>query len=213
MIKWLIPLLSIAVGLFTCLLPLFTFKGEDKEIYSPLRYYPYEAGSGVKGKVSLLACAMVFAVGAGESYASYLLQFRTPFFISALILYIVSLLAFLALTMYGLNYLKAHLVADAVFFFGEIGGDLMMFLGYMFAHELEAATWLRVIYVVVGLGLIVLLSLPKMRQWAYMEKHESDGKVYYDRPRMSLLAFSEWIFFYGELLNMVLLMVEGIILA
>jgi hypothetical protein len=212
MIKWIFPLVSIILALGIVLFPFFSFHKKD-ERYSFARYFPCEMASSLKDKIILLGLGTLFSMCAAESYVSNLFLCRSPIFLTAMILEILSLLALLAVLAYGLDYLKIHIIADLIFAIGEGMGDVSLLLGVLIDEEKHYpfSLALGVVMGLVGLALLVLLFLPKLKRWAYLDKSEEDGKVVYVRPKVSPLALIEWIYLFGQIFNLILLAVNGIL--
>jgi hypothetical protein len=211
MLSWLFPLLGLILGLVIVILPSLLFKGKG-ERYSYLRYFPCELASSLKGRVILLTVSLLFGFSGSLAFVYNLINCRSGLFITSWILEALSFFAFIGVLLYGLDNYKAHIISDALFFVGEAGGDLALLFALLFSQgrHYDFNEPIQIIFGILGLFLLCLFFLPKLKKWSYLEKSEEDGKTVYVRPKVSPLALLEWVFLLGQLLNMVLLLAAAL---
>jgi len=206
--KWLFPILALAVGIVIILLPLMLdIKVEKENRYSYLNCFPCEMAKSQTQRGIVIIAVMIWVMLAAESYAYNFISVRRVSFYSAMILQIISSLGFLAAVIFGLDHYKAHVISDVFFFLGEIGGNVTVLIGYLSnqGQHIVFNMPIAVIFGILGGILIIVLLMPQLKRWKYMQKSEENGKVVYIRPKVSSLALTEWIFFLGHIINMVLL--------
>jgi hypothetical protein len=212
MSEWLFPLIGLLLGLGIVFFPLFSYRKQE-ERYSFLHDFPFEMVTNNEQKLVLLALSILFVMASSEGYAANSLITSLPTFYAGMGMEIISLLAFLFVVSFSLENYRMHLGADAVFFLGEIGGDFCFFTGYL----LKSGRFINfnlVIAVIMGVeGLLLLISLffPQLKKWMMLEKSEENGKIIYSRPKVAILVVLEWAFFLGHLINMILLLANGLI--
>ncbi|MCI2069518.1 MAG: hypothetical protein LKJ88_08185 [Bacilli bacterium] len=212
MLSWLFPLLGLTLGLIILILPSLLFNAKEEK-YSFLRYFPCELASSLKGRIILLTVCLLFSFASSLAFVYNLINCRSGLFITSWILEALSLFAFIGVLLYGLDNYKAHIIADAIFFVGEAGGDLALLFALLFSQgrHYDFNETIQIIFGVIGFFLVCLFFLPKLKRWSYLEKSEENGKVVYVRPKVSPLALLEWVFFLGQLINQALLLISSLI--
>lgn len=212
MTNWLFPLLALAIGLGFLLYPTFAYiKVERDSKYSFFNCFPCEMARNVNQKGVVICLAMLFVMLASEGYASNFAMVRRTSFYSSMVFEILSCLGFLGIVIFGLDHYKTHVIFDVIFFLAEIGGNINTFIGYLINMEEHIAFnyYISIVFGVLGGILIIILLLPQLKRWMFLEKSEENGKVVYVRPKVSSLALTEWIFFLAHLVNMILLIINA----
>lgn len=215
MSSWIYPLVAVFFSVGVTVFPFVIFKRYLKsEKYSLLAYFPCEGCRDGRQKGFLIALGMLFAMAASEGYAANILKNGTPLFYTAIAMYLISLVAFLGVLAFGLDMYKAHIISDSLFFLGEVGGDIALMCAIIFAQgrRFEFSNPIAYIMGIVGVLLVVMLFFPQLKRWAMLEKTEEDGKVIYVRPKVSIMALIEWIYFFAHVLNMLLLIINSFVL-
>lgn len=214
MTSWLFPLLALAIGIGIFLYPAFAYiKVEKDSKYSFLNCFPCEMARTPNQKGIVICLVMLFVMLASEAYASNFAMVRRTSFYSSLVFEVLSCLGFLGVVIFTLDHYKAHVIFDVIFFLAEIGGNINTFIGYLINME-EHITfdyYISIVFGIMGAILIIILLLPQLKRWMFLEKSEEDGKVVYVRPKVSSLALTEWVFFAAHLVNMILLLINAFI--
>lgn len=206
------PALSLA--LFAGLLIVtFTVKREEK--YDLRRYFPFEAVSTLKPPVRMWFILLV-GLTAGLMAESYLLAFWDLSFMLGkvvLVFYVVSVILMFALFTVSLYSYRVHLILSTVFFVTTVIGSFLTLTTALIGYDslIRFNLPLAAVMALVGLVLLIILFVPKLKYWMYLEKSEENGKTVYVRPKVSILSLYEWIFVLAHALNMLLLLIQGII--
>lgn len=213
MLKLFFPIIALILGISIILLPKMTYrlKGKgDNTKFSYLNCFPYEVVLNYTQRIVLLALGTLFVMFATQSYILTFIKCTNPMYYSGLFLELISLIVFLGILYFGLDYYKTHIVMSVIFFLTQIGADVLFFVAVMFKdyYPLEFNKVIGIIMGVIGLILLVLLFIPQLKKWMYMEKTEENGTTIYVRPKVCSLAVVEWIFFLTQLINMILLIVN-----
>src|SRR5574344_2095650 len=176
MSKWLPLIISLGLGVLFFILPWLTFLHKKDDRFSYGSHFIFESGTDLKSKSALWILAMLFVFVASFAYSSNLVLLYRPIFVTAMIMYIVSLLGLMASCFFNLEYYKAHLAGDLAFFLGEAGGDLAMFFAYLFKGDYiyPISSWGLIVLGVLGIILLASLFSPAIKRWAYMEKSEEN---------------------------------------
>ena len=178
-----------------------------------MNFFPCEIPNKVNEKIILVIIASFFVLLSAEGYiANFFINSRHIGLISATVLLCISNVAFIATLYFGLDQYKYHIIADVVYFVGMIGGLASVCFTVLTSDlHIEFNMIIAIIFGVIAVGLLISLFTPKLKNWMYLEKSEVNGKAYYVRPKISILAFIEWIFFFVNVLINVLLLVNGIL--
>ena len=89
---------------------------------------------------------------------------------------------------------KKHIINSASLFALTIA--LCFYLGYFVIVDPRLTFHSSLIYVSFGIGLVLLITLIVLpfKKWMYLEKKEEDGSISYQRKKVAILPFTEWIF-------------------
>lgn len=212
MLKLIFPIIALLLGIAIILLPQITYRRRiNKDLkFSYLNCFPYEVVLNYAQRVILLALGTLFVMFATQSYIATFIKCTNPMYYSGLFLQIVSLVVFLGILYFGLDYYKTHIVMDVIFFLTQIGANIMFLVAVLtrnyFPTQINMV--IGIIMGVIGLILLILLFIPQLKKWMYMDKIEENGTTLYVRPKVCSLALVEWIFFLSQLVNMILLIVN-----
>lgn len=216
MLKLIFPIIALLLGIAIILLPQITYRRRiNKDLkFSYLNCFPYEVVLNYAQRVILLALGTLFVMFATQSYIATFIKCTNPMYYSGLFLQIVSLVVFLGILYFGLDYYKTHIVMDVIFFLTQIGANIMFLVAVLtrnyFPTQINMV--IGIIMGVIGLILLILLFIPQLKKWMYMDKIEENGTTLYVRPKVCSLALVEWIFFLSQLVNMILLIVNFFII-
>jgi len=212
MLKLIFPIVALLLGLSIIILPQITYRRRiNSEFkFSYLNCFPYEVVLNYAQRVILLGFGTLFVMFATQSYVATFIKCTNPMYYSGLFLELVSLIVFLGILSFGLDYYKTHIVMDVIFFLTQIGADIMFLIAVLtrdyFPAEFNVV--IGIIMGVIGFILLVLLFIPQLKKWMYMDKVEENGTTIYIRPKVCSLAIVEWIFFLAQLINMILLIIN-----
>jgi len=126
---------------------------------------------------------------------------------------IVSYIVFLGNFTFGLDHYKTHIIMDLVSFLTQIAASVTVFIAVLTnnIYPGEINFVIAIIMGVVGILLFLLLFIPQLKKWMYLDKCESDGKTIYVRPKYCALSIVEWVFFIAGLFNLALLLINSLI--
>lgn len=185
--------------------------GLDK--FSYLNSFPCEMAYANKERNWLFSLVTLFVAASLFTYASNITEIGGVIEISALILYALSAFCFLGLFIVGLDNYRIHLGLTIVYVIGQIGGNAML-LAYYFFYLQTGIVEFYVPEIGIGTGIlaliqIILLFIPQLKKWMYLEKSEQNGKTFYLRPRFNALASLEWFFFFSQIILMIIFIING----
>jgi len=213
--NYLYPIVAIILGIMIMMFPLFTYRKEDKKLrFSFLNCFPYEVVTNYRERIWILVVGTIFVMFAGQSYIVTFIHCTNPMYQSVMYLAIVSYIVFLGNFTFGLDHYKTHIIMDLVSFLTQIGASVTLFIAVVpeNIYPTEINSVIGIIMGVVGMLLFMLLFIPQLKKWMYLDKCESDGKTIYIRPRYCALSIVEWVFFIAGLFNLALLVVNSIII-
>ena len=194
--------------------PLFTYKKEDKKLsFSFLNCFPYEVVTNYRERIWILVVGAIFVMFAGQTYIATFVQCHNSMYQSVMYLAIVSYIVFLGNFSFGLDHYKTHIIMDLVSFLTQIGASVSLFIAVIpnNVYPGEINSIIAIIMGVVGILLFLLLFIPQLKKWMYLDKCENNGKTIYVRPKYCALAIVEWIFYIAGLFNLALLLVNFLI--
>lgn len=181
----------------------FNYKKRFETKYNPKNMFPYEINYESRFSENMIGniCFVLFLtlhLGVFVLQMNYFLNERLVFNLVTSILYVVtSALVFFV----PLRLLKTHLICSTLL----IGASFLNFasLGYtafdfynLFNKEAPFIV-LTIIGFVVAIFYFGVVMNPKLTSWAKVDKVEQNGKTIYQRPKIFVLAFSEWLSIYG----------------
>ena len=211
---WVIALACSAI-LFFVLYYVFSslnYKRRFKEQYDLRNHFPYEFNyegrfsDNILGNICLLFSSAfslaVFAVATADKY-------NNGFVIAAL--GSGSLLAILAVVInfVPLKYIKAHILFMVLLFVSAFASPAL--IGFAFFRHFQdfkdtISLVLFIVSVTVALFLFVLIMNPKLSLNIPMKKATDEkGNEYYVRPKIIVIAFSEWMMLYSMLISELLI--------
>lgn len=194
--------------------PLFTYRTEDKKLsFSFLNCFPYEVVTNYRERIWILVIGAIFVMFAGQSYIVTFVQCHNFLYQSVMYLAIVSYIVFLGNFTFGLDHYKTHIIMDLVSFLTQIAASVTVFIAVLTnnIYPGEINFVIAVIMGVVGILLFLLLFIPQLKKWMYLDKCERDGKTIYVRPKYCALSIVEWVFFIAGLFNLALLLINSLI--
>lgn len=182
------------------LMSLLLYRHNKKRSFSFKNEFPYELIDQKKIKISLLVLFSLAGIGA-FSFVFNALDFRILHSFLIVIFFAFAFSMFLVLFFYPASKPKVH----TVFFY--LANGFMIFVGIAmslyfsehFAHvEINGSLVKKIFAFGVPLVLIVYFLLiiinPKLRNWPKLEEVvNKDGSINYVRPRVFVLALSEWL--------------------
>ena len=173
----------------------------QNEKFSFLNQFPYELTSNDTSKYQLLV--KLLAAIFGGSFAVFgIYQFIglnmygakiVNDYVLGVIYILIGVSIFLEFV-WTLKDYKKHIITSASMFSLTIG--LCFYLGYFVIVDPRLTFHSSLIYICFGLGLILLVTLIVLpfKKWMYLEKKEEDGSISYQRKKVAILPFTEWMF-------------------
>ena len=195
-----------------------TYKDRFKHNYDIRNHFPYEFNYESNFKDNLLgnACFMISAVSLAIFYSTFDMDKNNGLYIAAFICGVLNTISLIMMIFLPLKMLKHHLllVAMAVTFsflspfFIALNG-VLSYNAYPDGIKLVPA----IIGVVDCLFIVILFINPRLNKWASLEKKENeDGSISYVRPKIFVLAFTEWLLILNNLLIPVVLIISKAII-
>lgn len=211
MAKIILPIITLI--LFAIILVItYIFKKGDS--FSIRNHYPFEVSSNFdyKSRITYMFLFATFITCAALSYTLIFTDLSSFMGKIIAVVWGLSMIFFLIINFVDLSYCKLHLSFAIAYFILSIGGSaLTVCVSFFGGGRFQFNKVIAIIMAVIGLGLLVILFVPKLKNWMYLEKSEEDGKTIYVRPKYSLLAFYEWIYLFAHMAFMVLICVSAII--
>ncbi len=186
------------------------YKSKFNVKYTPRNMFPYELNYEAKvtdnwmGNILYLFFSMamvgVFVCLFGTTESSLLLTL-------CIVGIIVNVLG-LFLPFVPVKYIRVHLLIDILYFiltfFTVACVALTAFEEYQNFNSVFALVMAIVAAVFAVLYFVILMN-PKLTGWAKMDKNEnSDGTVYYSRPKYFPLAYTEWLTILMNIITVIL---------
>lgn len=190
-----------------------SYKNRYKKNYDYLSCFPFEMSDSddKNSHINKFACIGLAIIVAGSSF---FLIYLNPTFSSlnslGIVIGIITL--FTMASFVGLNYIPAyvfkyHLILSVVFFslsaLLDIVIGLTFFNLYSYLSMNKLAMTLAIICLVIALIKGLILVNPKLSKWTELQSSVgSDGVVTSSRPRPFILAFSEWLTLFLDILSL-----------
>lgn len=173
-----------------------SFRIKQRREYSFLNEFPFELTQGVGPSftrymhvlVLLFSMMMIF-------FGFYRIEYVFAHFSGLIFLVSWTITAFLIYLIFIVKFssVKRHLFISALFFLLTILNGLMFGLYLRFSPVFMVDRVYPVISYVLGALALLLVLNPKLSHWSYMDKIEQqDGTVIVLRPKLFVLAFTEW---------------------
>lgn len=199
-----------------------SFKDEYGDKFSFLRHFPFELDQEKKGDRKFIYRALIILVFAlmGVSYILALkdyFEYTTLTYVIA-IFGVISYLSLFFLAIIDTRYVKIHLLVFGLNFLSTLANIISIafyafyFIDWKFPFAFTFPSWVG--YLVFALTLVFIIALfiiminPKLRDWARLEKQvNGDGTISYRRPKVFILALSEWLTILINHLSFVLILI------
>lgn len=191
-----------------------TFMTKRNSKFDIRNHYPFEVSSDYdyKSRVLYMFLYATFITCAALSYTLVLTDISSYMGKLSAVAFILSMLFLLIVSFVDLSYCKLHLIFAIGYFITAIGGTALVACAAFFGGgNIQFNKVIAIIMAVIGVVLLAILFVPKLKNWMYLEKSEEDGKTIYVRPKYSLLAFYEWIYLFAHMAFMILICVSAII--
>lgn len=221
----LILIILIAAYLFFIVFNILFFKKQQKFNFNfrnmfPNELYLYDSKKNPYYFISL-------AIGSAASIASFSpLTFYytyaeeatnyTWFIVFIAIVFALTSLSFISLCVIPANYIKIHVTISTIFFcLSLLSSSILAVLFYSFYNNTKEIVPLifMIIAIVVSLFYLIIIISPKLKYWTNLQKvTNDDGSVVYVRPKYFVLAFSEWLIFFFNILLAILILIFTMII-
>ena len=201
-------LVLIAFSTFLFIIFSFTnYKVRFLQSYDLRNHFPYELNYESKFKDNLMGnvFAVLLLVSTILFYVFFDTDHKNGFFIFTMIAGIVNACITFGLIFVPLKFLKSHLAlvtANIVFSF-LVPFSLAMYasIRYNTTKDISGIVF-AILNAIICLFVFVLVINPKLTKWAEMDKKENeDGTTTYVRPRIFVLAFTEWLLLFTNVLT------------
>lgn len=189
-------IIAIMTLALTIIFAINSFRMKQRRDYSFLNEFPFELTQGVGANftrfmhvlVLFFSIMMIF-------FGFYRIEYIIAHFSGLVFLMSWTLTAFLIYLIFIVKFtsVKRHLFISALFFLLTVLNGLMfgLYLQLSPVYMLDK-TYPIISYILGAIALLLVLN-PKLSHWSYMDKIEQqDGTVIVLRPRVFVLAFTEW---------------------
>ncbi|MFA5686725.1 MAG: hypothetical protein WCZ47_00290 [Bacilli bacterium] len=185
---------------------LINFFEEQKVKYSFLQMFPYELSSQSRGKYYILhrlflyfyvAFSLTPALLLFMKYQSY--QQLSSFLLFVNVLFIIQAIIFLSLNIIEARFIKTHATIATLYFAFSLlsSGGASIFLINLYINSsdnLVTQLVIGVLLVLISILLLVIMLNPRLKNWPQLEQvNNIDGTQSLKRPKIFILAFSEWL--------------------
>ena len=191
-----------------------TYKDRFNHPYDIRNHFPYEINYESNFKDNLLGnvCFIISSICLASFYATFDTDKINGFYIAAFICGVLNTIALLLMLFLPLKMLKHHLLIVAITislsflspFFIALNG-VMSYNYYPSGMKLVPS----IIAAIDCLFMVILFVNPRLNKWANLEKKENeDGSISYIRPKIFVLAFTEWLLLFNNLLIPIILIIS-----
>jgi len=177
------------------------YKEAFKARFSPLNMFPYELSFHNRGKLIIIYRFFLYLFSAFSLTPALLMvskyvafpSFRI-YLILITIFFLASALTFLALNIIQAKFVMLHTILATAYFAlsALIAGSTAIFL--INIHSDAKLLSLGIIEAALAFSSLLVMLNPRLRHWAELKATTNeDGTVSIERPRIFILAFSEWL--------------------
>lgn len=195
-----------------------------KERYSFLNMFPYELSYHNQGRLLLFYRLFLYVYAAFSLTPALLLiskYFNYPSFLSYLALiggiFVISAISFLTLHIIQAKFVRLHSLVATSYFASSVlsAGASSIFLINLYLSNngtQPVFLFLGIVVAILGLFILAIMVNPRLRDWAKMNSQQNeDGTVVIVRPRIFVLALSEWLVIGLNLLVQIIILVAYIL--
>ena len=175
--------------------------------YDLRNHFPYELNFESKFKDNLFGnvCISVSTVLSILFFIFFDETHLNGFLLFAMIAGIVNSLIILSLVFVPLKLLKAHLILVTVNIALSflVPFSLAMAASFSYSSYKEVGQLVFIILpALICIFIFILIMNPKLTKWALLDKKTNpDGSVSYVRPKIFILAFTEWLLFFSSVIT------------
>ncbi|MFA7067453.1 MAG: hypothetical protein GX816_01450 [Erysipelotrichia bacterium] len=182
------------------------FQETFKAKFSVLNMFPYELSYHNQGKMLLfyrfflylyVAFSITPALMMVSKYINYYGYFSYVVMIS--ILFVINAVVLLTINIIQAKFVKLHTMIATVYFALSVlaAGAVSIFLINLYLsnnqNDLNFLIY-GILEALLGFAILVIMLNPRLRHWAELNtKANEDGTTVIVRPRLFILAFSEWL--------------------
>lgn len=199
---------------------LINFFEEQKTKYSFLQMFPFELSSSSRSKyytlyrISLylyVAFSLTPALLLFMKYQGY--QQLSSFLIFVNVLFIIQAIIFLSLNVIEARFVKTHTIMATLYFAFSLlsNGVASIFLINLYINGVD--NYLKELIIGIFLAIISLLTLiimlnPRLKNWPKLDyENNEDGTQRLKRPKIFILAFSEWLVIFLNVLTQIFILI------
>lgn len=222
---WIAAIIILPISFFWMLaFGLINHRETFKEHFSLLNMFPYELSYHNQGQRLLFYRFFLYLYTAFSLTPAMLLiskYLNYPAYLSYLVMIggilVITSISFLTMHIIPAKFIRLHSIVATAYLAGSAlgAGAASIFLINLFLGNNQtqpAFLILGVIVAVIGLLILAVMVNPRLRQWAQLETRPSeDGTLVVVRPRLFILAFSEWLVIFLNLFVQILILVAYII--
>ncbi len=189
-------LIGVSLIAFTLIFSINSFRMRQRRNFSFLNEFPFELTQGVGTNfirymhVLILLFTMMMVL-----FGFYRIEFALAHFSGLVFLMSWTVTSFLIYLIFIVKFtsVKRHLLVASLFFLLTVLNGLMFGLYLQFSPVFILEKVYAVIsYVLSGIALLLVFN-PKLSHWSYMDKIEQqDGTTIVLRPKIFVLAATEW---------------------
>ncbi len=218
---WIASIVVLCLSFFGMLLfGLSNFQETFKTKFSLLNMFPYELSSHNQGKMIMFyrfflylyvafsltpALLMVSKFMQLPGYMSYLIMIS--------ILFVINAVTFLTLHIIQAKYVRLHSLIATVYFAISVLASgavaIVLFNLYISNNQLDVTYLVLGIFTAMaGFATLLIMLNPRLRNWAELNSQTNeDGTVVIVRPRIFILAFSEWLVIFINFAVLIMLLI------
>jgi len=208
-------ILSVLFGALFLVTSFISYKNKYKVAYNIRNMFPYELNyksrfsENFYGNVSLILTVISFLF----FFSTFDLRFSNGFFIMIMISGILASILFLALVFIPLDYMRLHSIVFILFLISSFLLATSISIGsFIYNQQIGETSPIPFIIFILGfvltLLILVLLLNPKLNLNIRMKEIiAEDGSVKYVRPRVIIIAFSQWLIFFFLFISEILLFI------
>lgn len=182
-------------------------KKTNKKNYDIRHDFPFELNQNENKQLFLLSflLLLIFAL---SGFIFYFITYNTASNYYTIMISAFGSLSFVMLVllfMVSLDNLRGHFLVFIFYLLSLI--TTIVFIASMCFNEVNIDKWWIIggIFVLLGIIILIIALNPKISTWSRLEKkEEKDGTIIYVRPKIVVLAISEWILIFIQILIVIL---------
>lgn len=218
---WIASIVILCLSFFGMFLfGLSNYQETFKAKFSVLNMFPYELSYHNQGKMIMFYRFFLYVYVAFSLTPALLLVSKffhfpgyTSYLIMISILFVINAVTLLTLHIIQAKYVRLHtIIATAYFAISVLASgatSIVLFNLYISNNQSDLIyLTLGVLTAMAGFTILLLMLNPRLRNWAELNSQENeDGTIVIVRPRLFILAFSEWLAIFINFVVLILLLI------